>query len=533
MKAGQQRQPGSGAVATGGFSSVLDLGRLEQGSVSQLQVPRSRIRTYEELDGADGRSVFFRPHRYTPDELAPLRCSVSVTIDGRRRDFPLLDVSQSGLAVAWPADLPLQKRQRLAVTLRIDAYDAFRGDAHVGSIRDREADKLVGLSFHDFFLDIDELLHLRSVRAWSQKTGITATTRRPWALEGGERFQARVGEMRLLLEDGRRQLDALEKELPWHMLRAEGNAVLSSLVASLRAGFVGQVVQLGEQIDAAVRELPGAHGNAEAVEWSRRYLDDLFLESPACHRARFKPFGYPGDYEVMNFIYERWFEGPTLFSRAMCLAFTDMVAGRAVRYRKDLVKRQVRALLANRGGSTRPVRLLSIAAGSAQELFELLGEVEDLPVPLEVVLFEQDKNALTHSWRRLKSVVDARFPQQVRLTFLHDSIKRLLRDANLFGEFGKFDLIYSCGLFDYLAERTAVVLTRNLARSAHPGGQLLIANMVDHPTRWFQEHHLDWHLIYRTRDELLDIGRRALPDAPIRLLEEETGANPFFELVRP
>ena len=33
------------------------------------------------------------------------------------------------------------------------------------------------------------------------------------------------------------------------------------------------------------------------------------------------------------------------------------------------------------------------------------------------------------------------------------------------------------------------------------------------PTRWIQEHHLDWYLIYRSRQELLEIGRRAAPDA--------------------
>jgi hypothetical protein len=153
-------------------------------------------------------------------------------------------------------------------------------------------------------------------------------------------------------------------------------------------------------------------------------------------------------------------------------------------------------------------------------------------VSLEVVLFEQDKNALAHAWRRLKSAVDARFPGAVRLTFLHESIKRLLRDANLFSAFGPFDLTYSCGLYDYLQLRTAVVLTRQLSGVTAPGGQLLVANMVDHPARWLQEQHLEWPLIYRTREELTEIGARAVPGAALRLLEEESGVNPFVELVR-
>jgi hypothetical protein len=56
--------------------------------------------------------------------------------------------------------------------------------------------------------------------------------------------------------------------------------------------------------------------------------------------------------------------------------------------------------------------------------------------------------------------------------------------------------------------------------------------MVDHPSRVLQEIHLDWHLVYRTREEILDIGHSAVPGAQVRLLEEESGVNPFFELVR-
>ena len=182
----------------------------------------------------------------------------------------------------------------------------------------------------------------------------------------------------------------------------------------------------------------------------------------------------------MNATYERFFEGSTLFARSVGLAFSETLCSKAVRFRKDLVKRQLKALLSRRAGSANPVRVLSIGAGPAQELHELFQEVDELPTSLEVVLFEQDKNALAHAFRRLTPSVEARFPGRVRLLFLHDSIKRLLRDGLLFAPFGKFDLIYSAGLLDYLQHRTGIVLTRHLANAAAPGGQLLVANMVDH-----------------------------------------------------
>jgi hypothetical protein len=491
-----------------------------------------RVRNYDELEGQEGRGVFFRPHRYTAADLSPLRGTVTVSAGGVEHACALRDVSQNGVAFAWPPGLPVEPRDRFEIALRFDGHLAFRGEAQVGSVRDGEEGTIVGVSLHEFLLDVDEILQLRQVRGW-RADGARQLVRDSWHLPGGERFKSLVAELRLVLEDAQVHLGELEKGLPWHVLHGPDNAARKALESHLRVDFVAPVVRLTEEIDAALREVPGGHANPLAVEWSSRQVLGHLMQAPSCHRARTKPFGYPGDYEVMNFIYERNFEGATLFARTVGLAFTNALAPRAVRTRKDLVKRELAALLARRAGSGRAVRVLSIAAGPAQEIYELLQETDELPVDLEVVLFEQDKNALAHAWRRLKPIVESRFPRSVRLTFLHDSVKRLLRNAALFAPFGQFDLTYSCGLFDYFQARTATVLTRHLAGSTAPGGQLLVANMVDHPSRWLMEHQLDWHLIYRTHEEMLELGRRAVPGAQLRIREEESGINPFVELIRP
>ncbi len=504
-----------------------------QGALAASYDPDTRVARFEELEGAEGRAVYFRPQRYTAADLAPLTGTLTLVIDGDRKVCPVLDVSQNGAAVAWPGGAPPRKGKWISASLRFDGHESFQGHVRVGSSRESGGRTVVGLSFDNFLLDVDDILSLRSLKAWAEGTGSFRVGDRPWGVASGERFQARVAELRLLLEDGRERLDELERGLSWHSLHASPNPLLASLERSLRSEFVPEFLRLSDAIDAEIRGLPGAHRNEQAREWAIRQLQAFIMMSPACHRARVKPFGYPGDYEVMNFIYERFFEGSTLFARSVGLAFSESVCCKAVRYRKDLVKRQLRALLSRRTGSREPVRVLSIAAGPAQELYELFQELEEVTVPLEIVLFDQDKNALAHAFRRLTPVAEARFAGRVRMLFLHDSIKRLLRDGTLFAPFGSFDLVYSCGLFDYLQQRTAVVLARRLAAVTAPGGQLLVANMVDHAGRVLQEIHLDWHLIYRTREELQEIGRAAVPGAQVRILEEESGVNPFFELVRP
>src|SRR3979409_1471553 len=170
--------------------------------------------------------------------------------------------------------------------------------------------------------------------------------------------------------------------------------------------------------------------------FTRRHLHDFFMKAPWMHRAHFKPFGYPGDFEVMRFFYERNFEGVSLFGRAFNYATIQCKTAQAVCKRKDLVKRQLQRIIESRSGSEKPVRILSVAAGPAQELFELLRDLPDLTVPLDVELFEQDKSALAYAYGRLKPLVERRFPKQVRLTYLNESIKRLLRDRQIFAEFG-------------------------------------------------------------------------------------------------
>jgi extracellular factor (EF) 3-hydroxypalmitic acid methyl ester biosynthesis protein len=503
----------------------------DPGGSTLASATSSRVARYEELEGAEGRAVFFRPQRYTAADLAPLRGTVTVTVDGAREECQVLDVSQNGAAVAWPQGVPARKGSVLPAVLRFDAHQAFSGRVRLGSIRETGSATVVGLSFDNFLLDIDDILSLRTLRSWAVEAGSARVQDKPWGVPSGERFQARVAELRLLLEDGRQSLGELEKRLSWHSLNSPHSPVLASLEKSLRARFVPEFVRLTEAVDEEVRKLPGGHANEQARQWALRHLQEYLMESPGLHRSFEKPFGYPGDYEVMNAIYERFFDGATLFGRAVGLGFSEAQCSKAVRFRKDLVKRQIRLLLSRRTGSTTPVRVLSIGAGPAQELHELFQELDEMPVPLEVVLFEQDKNALAHAFRRLTPTVEARFPGSVRLLFLHDSIKRLLRDGTLFSPFGKFDLVYSTGLLDYLQRRTAIVLTRHLAGAAAPGGQLIVANMVDHASRSLLQIHLDWALIYRTREDLLDIARSAVPDARIRILEEESGVNPFFELV--
>jgi SAM-dependent methyltransferase len=503
-----------------------------------LSVPSSgttAFAEYVDLDGGQGRDVFFRPDRYDRADLGPVGAVVELVLPGKIERCDLHDVSQNGLAFEWPRDVPVEIGHVLErVVVRFDAHEAYAGAARVSSVRRLDDRMIVGVSLLETLMNIEDVLHLRDVKAWSAGTDSKGLglEQAPWRVQGQERFKALVAELRLFLEDAQVRFAELESSLPWHVVVGEQESpARDALIERIRSGFGAEVVRFSNEINTAL-EGASKHERDALREYSIRHLHQLLMQSSWMQRARLKPLGYPGDYEIMNAVYGNHFRGQTLFAKAVDDAFAQTPAAAAVRTRKDLVKSQLAALLDSRT-DRRPIRVLTIAAGPAQEIYELFEERSTIDGPLEIVLFDQDKRALTYSYSRLRRIVNAKRLSQVKLIHLHDSIKRLLLGASVFANSGKFDAVYAVGLFDYLQLHTWVSLCRTLYDTVAPGGTLYIGNMVPtNPSRWFMELHLDWQLVYRTPAEMLELARSAASDARIRILEEPNGVNPFVALER-
>ena len=506
------------------------------GSATPIPPDLGRPSRYTELEGAQGRDVYFRPERYPLSELGLIGVAVEVAHAGLLQRCELRDVSQSGFAFEWSGDaLPEVGSTLEEVRLRFDAHEAYRGQVRVSSIRRHDKVTVVGVSLIDTLMNIEDVLLLRDVKsriAESEFQGLKLAEA-PWRVQGHERFKSLVSELRLFLEDAHRKFGELEGAVPWHVVHGDQDSpARDALIQKIRGGFVADVVQASNDIDAALRG--ASREQREGLrEYSRRQLHELLMMSPWMFRARHKPLGYPGDFEVMNGLYGRLFSGPTLFAKAVNLAFVSTPAAEAVRQRKELMKSRLWATLDRHTERGEPLRILSIAAGPAEEVLCLLEERSQIDVPLEVVLFDQDKSALSFSYGRLSRLVAAKWQGKVRVIHLHDSITHLLRGSAVLKLSGQFHAVYACGLFDYLQPHTWMSLCRTLHESVAPGGTLYVGNMVpSSSSRWFMELHLDWHLEYRERSSMLELARRAVPGAEVEILEESTGVNPFVALTR-
>src|SRR5207237_3927478 len=127
-------------------------------------------KTYEELDGAQGREVFFRPHRYRAQDLSPLKCTVIVRVEDLQVECALYDVSQNGVAFELPAGISLQVGDVIKdLEMRFDAHVAHRGEARVQSMRAIDDVRIAGVAFVDFLLDMDNFMQVRDLRRFSEQ----------------------------------------------------------------------------------------------------------------------------------------------------------------------------------------------------------------------------------------------------------------------------------------------------------------------------------------------------------------------------
>lgn len=474
------------------------------------------------------RDVFFRPTRYRAEDFAPLTLRATLEGPGGTRVHPVVrNLSQTGASVEWIPGLPTGRDDTYTFVLEFDEWRAWQGTVHVESVRDVDGRTLVGISFVEGLLNIAEALRLRDVTAW-RPDAVSAPGKGSWQTTAGDHFKALVGELRLYLEDAEAWYTALEANIPWEVVHGDVNtAAHKALRARVMKEFVVGFVARSDAVNEAWLAVPEPE-RVGLTGFSRRHLQDHLLRSPLMRRALEKPLGYPGDYEVMGYMYDDHFAGHTLYAKALTLAILHTRSCIAVRTRKDLVRQR---LLERIHTSRQPLRILSVAAGPAQEVFEIVHHHDTLPVPVQVVLFDQDPNALSRAFTRLREEVRRKPGLDVDIVFLKEDIVHPRVGVLTAG--GAYDLIFSCGLFDYFTRPLAVSRARILSQCLGPGGELYIGNMVpESPARWMMELHLEWPLHYRSRGEMLEVGATAAPGATLRTVEEASGVNPFLLIQR-
>jgi extracellular factor (EF) 3-hydroxypalmitic acid methyl ester biosynthesis protein len=504
-------------------------------SEPKKKVGESRPANVEEFEPPEHSN--FRPNRFGPDDLGPVEIQIILEVDEKTHHCTLHDVSQNGVAFERPPGVDIAKGDRVRrVTVICESHIAYKGEAEVRTVRKEDGHVIIGLTFLDSLMNMEDVLQLRDMRErWDDPELVLHARNQAWhsGAEEAHRFEALVAELHLFLREAKARFEPLERDIPWHILHGEADCpARRALTEKMREGFIPEYIRYTERIDAAWRQVPESE-NDKLKAFSRGLLHETITKAPFMHRCLTKPLGYPGDYEVMRYLYEQQLEGPDLLSKGIHLASVMTKGAQAVRERKDLLRRVLVGLTRERAAKGLETRALSVAAGPAQEVYEILTLEGDLGPGLNVLLFDQDQYALEYASRRFALAAGHNPRSDISVQLRHDTIRRLLNDDEIFAEQPAVDIIFVAGLFDYLRKPTARKLIAKLHRLLAPGGQLYVGNMVpENPCRWFLEHHLDWFLLYRSREELLAMGEEAVPGARTWIVNEPTSVNPFLVIQR-
>jgi hypothetical protein len=255
-----------------------------------------------------------------------------------------------------------------------------------------------------------------------------------------------------------------------------------------------------------------------------------FMDAPNWRRSYEKPLGYPGDYAIMNYFYSGAAEGDGLFAKMVHRLGNEHPTPNSIPLRMRVLLETIERTASTMNGG-REVRITSLGCGPAREVAEYL-KTHQNGHRVAFTLIDQDEQALSHAYSQIYPLM-CEFQDRVRANCLHLSFSQLIRDPAVLEEAKDQDLIYSSGLFDYLPQEACKFLISNLYQRLVSGGLLTICNVLA-PTRvfWSPEFILDWSMIYRTKEEMLDMASGA-PGAEVDVGTDSSGHIYVLNLRKP
>jgi len=215
-----------------------------------------------------------------------------------------------------------------------------------------------------------------------------------------------------------------------------------------------------------------------------------------------KPFGYPGDFLTMNYIYDYHdkYLGQSTFEKFINHFTCNIPISLSNIARKEFLKSEIKQIIWEKGPG---VRIASIASGPAREMIELVKE-NKIDVPVNFICFDFEEKALEFVKRELEKI-DPNLRKNLHVTLVQENIINIIRKPRVKEKLLNQDFIYAFGIYDYLNDIVALRLTHSLLECLNMNGKLIICNasIEKSSQRAYYEFLGEWHMIYRTQNEML------------------------------
>jgi extracellular factor (EF) 3-hydroxypalmitic acid methyl ester biosynthesis protein len=448
---------------------------------------------YEELKGSTGREIWFRPPRHDARTLFP---GNAPRVRVKSASYQLHDISTTGIAVIAKHALEeeLHPGEVVPVLFQQAGLSIFEGQARVRRTETTIFGSKIAFSLEDCYVDFG---HLLSRNAQAQ---IVANSN----FVGSERNLLVPAEYRAFCADVlgllRSYHNLLDRNVPAAGKFSRGLDE-SSAYEACEARLIEQWRTLWFRGNEIVQPLMQDRDRREATkEFTELVLTPELRAGAIWDRSYAKPLGYPGDFQVMNQVYDDDNRGDGVYQKLVHRL--GLHVAECIATRMDVVRDHI-AEVVRSSGQDRPARILSLGSGPAREVETFLSGPAARAGKCEFTLIDQDADALTFAYDRIYPHV---FKQggMSRVQCLNLSFTDILRTHGGLEQVPPQDMIYSLGLLDYLSDRRARTLVRKLYDALASGGLLVIGNMNETPLSnlWPMEFIADWTLIYRGDAEM-------------------------------
>jgi extracellular factor (EF) 3-hydroxypalmitic acid methyl ester biosynthesis protein len=268
--------------------------------------------------------------------------------------------------------------------------------------------------------------------------------------------------------------------------------------------------------------------------FGKRQVHSLLLCSPFVYRTFQKPLGYAGDYEMVNMMFRKPYEGSSLFAKMVNVYALRLPPILAHRNRITfLLDRLVEETLRT-ARQQRVTRVFSLGCGPAHEVQRFLAR-DDLPDNARFTLADFNDETLAHASGTLNEL-KRQFGRRTEIQLVKKSVQQLLKLADRTIQYApedQYDLLYCAGLFDYLSNRVCRKLMDVFYGMLAPGGLLVATNVDVHPSRAEMECFLEWHLIHRNTQQMTALTPGLADPSMVSLARDATGVNVFMSVRKP
>jgi extracellular factor (EF) 3-hydroxypalmitic acid methyl ester biosynthesis protein len=280
-------------------------------------------------------------------------------------------------------------------------------------------------------------------------------------------------------------------------------------------------------IDAGDRlenSLSSPYLSGEIKNRVRQLLGHFLYQSMVCKRGFEKPHGYPGDFKMLEGVYNNIELSGGIGKYIDRYGLNVPYAG-AIRHRKD----KMRDILYDYINASREqsLHIINLASGACRDIREMFRRPITYPGTVTLTCIDQDPIALDYSRQTLSEISTG----NIQVELVQGNILRL--EALDIGPDSSVDMIYSIGIADYLQDRMLKKIFSDSYAKLKTGGRLVVAYKDRESHRPVELNWCcDWYFIPRNEEELIALIHASMGAENISIsIEREDSGVIFFATI--